>query len=79
MTEESMLSKAEQDAVKYLNIFGSGFFFMEIQNHGIDTEAYIYPRLAQIARKLQIPIVATNDIHTVTNIPDELLHRRILR
>ena len=78
-TEEKLVAAAIEDAKWFNRIFGDGNFYMEVQNHGIDTEAYVYPLLAKIARQLNIPIVATNDIHTVSNSDDELLRRRILR
>ena len=79
MSDEELYCAATEETLKMVNIFGDGNFYMEIQNHGIPAEKDIYPVLAEIARDLEIPIVATNDVHTVTNSKDELLRRQILR
>lgn len=43
-----------------------GRFYMEIQKNGIDVQDRINPFLAEIGRDLQIPLVATNDVHYMT-------------
>lgn len=45
----------------FLDIFGDNFY-MEIQRHGLDDEIKTEPVFLQIARDLNIPIVATNDV-----------------
>ena len=71
--------RAEEEFRRFIGIFGEGNFYAEVQNHGIDTEAAVYPKIAKLARKLGVPIVATNDVHTIDNSEDELLRRRMLR
>lgn len=44
-------------------IFGEGNFFLEIQNHGIDAQVTILPKIVAISRETGIPLVATNDCH----------------
>jgi len=44
-------------------IFGDGNFYLEIQNHGIDKELMLIPKIAAISRETGIPLVATNDCH----------------
>jgi DNA polymerase-3 subunit alpha len=61
--EESIMDAARRTTTQCQQIFGEGHFYMEVQNHGLPEEAYIYPRLAQIAREEKIPLVATNDVH----------------
>jgi DNA polymerase-3 subunit alpha len=46
---------------QFLDIFGNNFY-MEIQRHGLDDEIKTEPMFLQIARDLNIPIVATNDV-----------------
>lgn len=46
---------------QFLDIFGNNFY-MEIQRHGLDEEIKTEPMFLQIARDLNIPIVATNDV-----------------
>ncbi len=48
-------------AEKLLGIFGNRFY-MEIQRHGLDAEIKTEPGFLAIARELNIPIVATNDV-----------------
>jgi len=55
--------KAEQAAKEYFSIFGDGNFFLEIQDHGLDDQKRINPKLVQMGEKLKIPLVATNDVH----------------
>ncbi len=40
-------------------------FYIEIQDHGIPEQKQILPLLIKLARELELPIVATNDIHYV--------------
>ncbi len=44
-------------------IFGKGNFYLELQNHGIDKELLLIPKIEAIARETKIPLVATNDCH----------------
>ena len=48
-------------AQQFLDIFGNNFY-IEIQRHGLDEEIKTEPVFLQIARDLNIPIVATNDV-----------------
>ncbi|MBQ3425507.1 MAG: DNA polymerase III subunit alpha [Clostridia bacterium] len=57
---------AEAMALRYLDIFGKGNFFIELQDHGIPDQRAVNPRLVRLARKLEIPLVVTNDCHYLT-------------
>ena len=48
-------------AQQFLDIFGDNFY-IEIQRHGLESEIKTEPVFLQIARDLNIPIVATNDV-----------------
>ncbi len=48
---------------EYREIFGKENFFIELMWHGLEEERRINPQLVEIAGKLDIPIVATNDSH----------------
>ncbi len=48
-------------AKRFLDIFGNNFY-IEIQRHGLADEIKTEPVFLQIARDLNIPIVATNDV-----------------
>ncbi|MBU0983757.1 MAG: DNA polymerase III subunit alpha, partial [candidate division Zixibacteria bacterium] len=44
-------------------IFGAGNFFLELQNHGLEKEEQLIPKMDAIARETGIPLVVTNDCH----------------
>lgn len=52
---------ARMYAKQFLDIFGDRFY-MEIQRHGLVDEIKTEPEFLNIARELNIPIVATNDV-----------------
>ena len=54
--------KAEEIALWHKNIFGEDYY-IEIQNNGIKEQVLANQRLVQLARKLNIPLAATNDAH----------------
>jgi DNA polymerase-3 subunit alpha len=53
---------AQKAAQTYQQIFGDRFY-LEMMRHGMPEEETINPGLLRIAKKLQVPIVATNDSH----------------
>jgi DNA polymerase-3 subunit alpha len=55
--------KAEDSARAYASIFAPGDFYVELQDHGLPEQKAVNPQLVAIARKLSLPLVATNDIH----------------
>ncbi len=55
--------RAENIAKTYKQIFGRDHFYIELQNHGIAEERQILPELYELARELDLPVVATNDVH----------------
>ena len=54
--------KAEQIALWHKKIFGEDYY-IEIQNNGIKEQVLANQKLIQLARKLDIQLVATNDAH----------------
>ncbi|HRR75302.1 MAG TPA: DNA polymerase III subunit alpha [Ruminococcus sp.] len=56
---------AKETARTYLDIFGRGNYFIEIQNHGIKDELKNLPLLYRLASELDIPLAATNDCHYI--------------
>ncbi|MEW5797208.1 MAG: DNA polymerase III subunit alpha [Candidatus Zixiibacteriota bacterium] len=71
-------TEAAVAAAREMNeIFGPGNFFIEIQNHGLEKEQTLVPKLAAISRETGIPLVATNDCHYIrqqdANAHDALL------
>ena len=55
--------RAEWYAGTLAEIFGRERFYMEIQDHGIDLEEKAYGAMIPLARRLDLPLVATNDVH----------------
>jgi len=62
-----LLDDRHDDAVAYIremqDIFGKDNFFVEIMDHGIREEKLVLPRLIDIARETDVPLIATNDCH----------------
>lgn len=54
---------AEEIALKYQKLFGKENYYIEVQDHAIKEERYVAPKLIALAKKLEIPLVLTNDIH----------------
>ena len=59
------LAEAREAALRYLDIFGEGNYFLELQDHGIPDQTVVNTELLKMHEELGIPLVATNDIHYV--------------
>ena len=57
------LQAADKAALKYLDIFGKGNFFLEMQDHGYPDQQKVNMALMSMSKRLGIPLIATNDIH----------------
>ncbi len=60
--------KAEKLAKEYKELFGTNengepCFFLEIQVNGLKDQEYANDKLIDLSHKLDIPLVATNDVH----------------
>lgn len=64
---KNLLNHDEQRAEWYAGtlseIFGPERFYLEIQDHGIDLEEKAYGEMVPMAKRLNLPLVATNDVH----------------
>ncbi|TDC11424.1 DNA polymerase III subunit alpha [Nonomuraea longispora] len=58
--------EAVRVAGEYQEIFGKENYFLELMDHGIDIEREVRADLLRLARQLDIPLLATNDSHYVT-------------
>ena len=56
------IEEAENVAKWHKNVFGEDYY-LEIQNNGVKEQVMVNQKIIQIARRLDIPIVATNDAH----------------
>jgi DNA polymerase-3 subunit alpha len=52
-------------AADFRDILGKGNFFCELMDHGLGIERRHREELLKIARSLELPLVATNDLHYV--------------
>src|SRR6185312_3001297 len=55
--------EAERVAAEFRDIFGSGNFFLEIQDQGLEQEHRIKDAILDLARRTGLDLVATNDCH----------------
>ncbi|MBE5893172.1 MAG: DNA polymerase III subunit alpha [Lachnospiraceae bacterium] len=69
--------EARKAARKYEECFGRGNYFLELQDHGIPEQKTVNMELMKMSRELQIPLVATNDVH-YTNAVDADSHDILL-
>ena len=56
------MEKAEEIALWHKRVFGDDYY-IEIQNNGLQEQVLANQKLIQLARKLDLPLVATNDAH----------------
>ena len=57
------VNKAYKYADEYINIFGNGNFYLEMMDNGLKGQAIVNRNLIKISKELNIPLVATNDVH----------------
>ena len=60
---KGMPEEARKAARKYEACFGKGNYFLELQDHGIPEQKTVNTELLRMSRELDIPLVATNDVH----------------
>lgn len=63
LVQEGKPEQADEAAHCYLNIFGEGNFFLEVQNNGIAVQEEVNQALLDMSKRLSIPLVACNDCH----------------
>jgi DNA polymerase-3 subunit alpha len=69
--------EAREAAAEFRDIFGPGNFYAEIMDHGIDIERRTVTELIALAKDLDLPLVATNDLH-YTHAHDATAHAALL-
>lgn len=63
---KGLREEAEKTALEYEEIFGKGNFYLELQDHGLPEQPQVNEALTEMSHKLGIPLVATNDLHYLT-------------
>ncbi|MFD2116534.1 DNA polymerase III subunit alpha [Paenibacillus yanchengensis] len=61
---QGKISEAETLATQYKQVFGEDYY-IELQDHGLYEQKKVLPLLKELAEKLQISVVATNDVHYI--------------
>ena len=69
--------EAVKRAGRLQDIFGRDSLFIELQDHGIPEQLRTNPQLLEIAKKINAPILATNDSH-YTHQVDHSAHDALL-
>ena len=54
---------AREAAKRYEEIFGKGYYFLELQDHGYADQQTVNAELLRMSREMGIPLIATNDCH----------------
>lgn len=57
--------RAKNTALWYNGLFGSGNYYLELQNHGLPEQQVVNEGIKRIARETGIPLAATNDVHYI--------------
>ncbi len=56
--------KTEKRILEYKELFGEGNFYLELQSHpDLEGQAELNRELIRLSKKLDVPLVATNDLH----------------
>jgi DNA polymerase-3 subunit alpha len=63
---KDQLDEATQLAQWYARVFGKNRFFIEVQNNGLEIQRACCEGALEIARRLGLPTVVTNDAHYLT-------------
>ncbi|MGB7447669.1 MAG: DNA polymerase III subunit alpha [Ornithinimicrobium sp.] len=69
--------RARQAAADFRDIFGPENYYCELMDHGIDIERRVQRDLLALAKDLDLPLVATNDLH-YTRQEDAKAHAALL-
>ncbi len=75
--QKGLYEEAKKAALKYQACFGKENYFFELQDHGLAEQAMVNQALLRMSRELDIPLVATNDVH-YTYAEDEKSHDILL-
>ncbi|RLB90073.1 MAG: DNA polymerase III subunit alpha, partial [Deltaproteobacteria bacterium] len=68
---QNRMDAADDAARFYLNTFGEGNFFLEVQKNGMQIQDKVNQGIFDISGRLSIPMVATNDCHYLSKGDDK--------
>ncbi len=68
---------AKRIASNFRDMFGKDNFYLEMMDNGINEQRIINSKLFEFSKELDIPLVATNDVHYI-NKEDAYLHEILL-
>ncbi len=77
LLQQGRYAAAKQAMSDYADIFGRGNFYVELMSHGLDIERQTLGDLLKIAKELDLPLLATNDLH-YTRKEDAVAHEVLL-
>src|SRR2546426_2916700 len=63
MLAQDRIEEAAATALEFQEIFGKGNYYLEIQEHGLESQQRIQRSLVDLSKRTGIPLVATNDAH----------------
>jgi DNA polymerase-3 subunit alpha len=63
MLVRDRFDEAATAALGFEEILGKGNYYLEIQEHGLETQERIHRSLVELSKRTGIPLVATNDAH----------------
>ncbi|HEY5878654.1 MAG TPA: DNA polymerase III subunit alpha, partial [Nakamurella sp.] len=69
--------KARASAAEFRDILGRENYYLELMDHGLSIETRVRDGLIRLARDLNLPMIATNDLH-YTNKGDSTAHEALL-
>ena len=67
MIQDYRIDSAEEVIKEYVDIFGKNNYFLELIDTGLKVQQTINDHLIKLSKKLDVPVVATNDVHYLQN------------
>ena len=69
--------QARKTAGQFVEIFGRGNFYLELQDHHLGDQHKVNRSLVEMSKELDLPLVATNDLHYLDRM-DAKAHEALL-
>jgi DNA polymerase-3 subunit alpha len=62
---DGQLAQARAAIDDYRHIFDKGDFYLELQDHGLESQPSVNRTLIEWSKEFQLPLIATNDVHYI--------------